>query len=277
MSNLSQSETREIGNTKRSISRGGKYSRWHFRLCNYTREDIESIRHNLKNEKYIFQEEICPTTNTPHLQGRVEFNTRKYLSGCKKIHNKATWLVENNEEADIKYCSNPEKRAPNGKCFTNMYDEKIFISKLSYETLRPWQKEIEDMILETPDDRSIHWYWEPTGNVGKTEFIKYLLTKYSFCEFSRAQKSADILTIASTTKSVYLLDFARSQEGFAPWNALEQLKDGLISDSKLKKKTNNVVIYRPHVICFANWKPVVDISEDKVIIHDIEQLIPSIH
>jgi len=212
----------------------------------------------------VFQEETAPSTGTPHLQGYIDFGKRVYKSYCIKICDKASFRPARNTEALINYCSDAAKRT--GTLYTNLEDEQVFISELTYETLHPWQREIEDLINTKPHPRHIHWYWEPDGNVGKTEFIKYILTKYTKADFSRACKSADICTIASTKKSIYLFDFARAQEGFAPWNALEQLKDGLISDSKLKKKTNNVIIPRPHIICFANWEPNANISKDKLIV-----------
>jgi len=57
------------GNARTSPSRivPGKY--WCFRLCNYTIEDMETLEtkfHTL-NCKYIYGEEIAPTTGTPHL------------------------------------------------------------------------------------------------------------------------------------------------------------------------------------------------------------------
>jgi hypothetical protein len=132
------------------------------------------------------------------------------------------------------------------------------------QELRSWQAFIEQTVLSEPDDRTIYWFWEPDGNTGKTSLIKYLLVKYDFCEFSRATKTADIVTVANPAKTCYLFDFARTQEGFAPYNALEQLKDGLISDSKLKKETRNIIMNPPHVICFANWEPDTDtLSSDR--------------
>lgn len=263
---MSQCESAGDSNTKTGIPRK-KYARWDFTYNNYTRESIESLKLKLRDYKYAFQEEIAPTTGTPHLQGYIDFGKRVYKSYCIKICDKASFRPERNHEALLKYVSDMKKRS--GNYYTNLEDEKIFISPLHYDMLYPWQKEIEDLINTEPHDRHIYWYWEPTGNVGKTEFIKYLLTKYSKCEFSRACKSADILTVASVSKSVYLFDFARSQDGFAPWNAIEQLKDGLISDSKLKKKSNNIIIPRPHIICFANWEPNVQLSEDKLVIKQI--------
>lgn len=44
--------------------------------------------------------------------------------------------------------------------------------------LQPWQKRIL-LILDGPqDDRSIWWFWEPYGGLGKTTFLKYICQNY---------------------------------------------------------------------------------------------------
>lgn len=255
---MTQGDTEPNGNTKHSV----RSRKWCFTLNNYNNDDIDTLTQAFKDDKYIFQEEKA---STAHLQGYVEFKNPRTFKSLKNKFPSIHWERCRNETAAIKYCSKEETRV--GKIFTNIKEKY----KCKIDKLKPWQQEIVDIINTKPDDRTIYWYWEPIGNVGKTEFIKYLLTNYNNTIFSRANKSADILTIASEDKNVYLLDFARSQEGFAPWNALEQLKDGLISDSKLKKKTINIVMERPHVICFANWEPNRDlISKDKLTVIQIE-------
>ena len=54
-------------------SKGGntiRFRRWCFTWNNYTDDDIKYLVTKLKGSKrYVFQEEICPTTGTPHLPG----------------------------------------------------------------------------------------------------------------------------------------------------------------------------------------------------------------
>jgi hypothetical protein len=40
-----------------------------------------------------------------------------------------------------------------------------------------WQTEIINLLKDKPDKRTIHWYWEDKGNVGKTTLCKYLVIK----------------------------------------------------------------------------------------------------
>lgn len=219
--------------------------RYCFTLNNYEKNEIDTLKSVL--EKYILGYETGES-GTPHIQGYCEFKNARTFDSMKKINNRISWRKCNgNQKSNLIYCSKGGD-----------YDLKGMVCPKPLkiiQDLKPWQKKIEEIILTEPDDRTIHWFWEETGNIGKTSLIKYLLTKYEFVEFSRATKSADILSIANEEKTCYIFDFTRSQEGFCPWSAIEQLKDGLISDSKLKKVSRNLIMNCPHVIIFANWPP----------------------
>lgn len=241
--------------------------KWCFTLNNYTLDDVDTLIRKWKTLNYVFQEETG-VTGTQHLQGYVEFNNARWLSALHKEFKRFHWEVMRNEQAAINYCQKSDTRTG------NIYSNIITIEPLNiprYDQLYEWQKNVIDICHSKPDDRTVYWFWEYEGCSGKTTLIKYIMTHFNNAEFSCACKSADILTIASERKSIYLLNFTRTQEGFAPYSAIEQLKDGLISDSKLKKKSNNIIINSPHVICFANWKPnTITLSQDRWKIIKIE-------
>lgn len=245
------------------LKRGGR--RWAFTLNNYDNFDLDSLTHEFKTggaTRWVIGKEVGEE-GTPHLQGYVEFSNQRRLGTMKKIHERVHWeIAKKVREANFKYCTE------DGDYIQHGFETKQL---KTITELRPWQQDIEDLILTEPDDRKIYWFWEPNGNFGKTALIKYLLVKYNFIQFTRATKSADILTCADPKYSVYLFDFARCQEGFAPWIALEQLKDGLVSDSKLKKTTRNIIMNPPHIIIFANWEPERKLSKDRLCVTLLEQ------
>lgn len=241
------SETQPERNGNKSL----RLRKWEFTWNNYTLDNIDTLIYKLKNVNYVFQEETGEK-GTPHLQGYIEFKNARYLSALKKEFKGCYFEPCRNEEALIKYCQKDETRT--GKIYKNL-KEKIIIELPTYNELYKWQKEIVDFCYTKPDDRTIHWYWDKKGCSGKTTLIKYICMTNNKATFTCASKSADILTCADEEKNVYLINFSRTQEGFAPYNALEQLKDGLISDSKLKKQTRNIIMNSPHVIVFANWEP----------------------
>jgi len=258
---MSQNVSSEGGNTK-SPSRSRS---WCYTWNNYREAEYSAMVVYLTQQKakYICGKEIGEN-GTPHIQGWCEFPNQKRFDTLKLAFPKVHWeKAKGGKEANYKYCSKE------GNFHTNikMKEPIKIISKL-----KPWQKEIEELIKSDPDDRTIHWYWDREGGKGKTALVKYLLVTYDYVTYSCASKSADILSIADEDKSVYLLNFARVQENFCPYTAMEQLKDGLISDSKLKKKSNNIVMNSPHVICFANWPPdMTKLSSDRWCVMEINE------
>lgn len=250
--------------TLRNGNKAQRLRNWSFTWNNYTLDDIDTLTHKLKDVEYVFQEETGHLKGTPHLQGYIKFSNARYKTSLEKQFKGCYFEACRNEEALIKYCQKDDTRT--GKIYKNLINETPELKIPSYEKLYDWQKEIVEMCRKDPeDDRSIYWYWEATGCTGKTTLIKYICTHFRNATFTCATKSADILTTADIKKNIYLISFARSNpDGFNPYNALEQLKDGVISDSKLKKTSRNIMMNSPHVIVFANWPPKIDsISKDK--------------
>lgn len=248
--------------SKRNGNSALRLRAWAFTWHNYTLDSIDSLIYKLKDYEYVFQEETGELTNKKHLQGFVRFPNQRYLSSLTKMFPGCHFEPARNEEALTKYCQKEETRT--GKTYSNLKPEKKPLRIFSYDQLYEWQKNIVDMCKTEPDDRSIYWYWEPEGNIGKTQLIKHIVYYFKNATYACCSKSADILTLADENINIYLLNFVRtSDNNFAPYTAIEQLKDGLISDSKLKKKTRNILMNSPHVICFANWPPKIEaLSKD---------------
>lgn len=268
---LDSPDSKRSGNTK------DRFRRWCFTLNNWTQEELLHLTNFFddRNAKYIMGEEVGEE-GTPHLQGYVEWPNQVRFETLKLASERAHWEKAKAKRAEnVKYCS---KDAVHIHC-KGFYVKKL-VKVLKQEELYPWQLFVENIVQSPPDERTIYWFWEPDGGRGKTALIKYLLVKYEHAAFSRACKASDILTVANVEKTVYLFDFARSQQDFCPWSALEQLKDGLVSDSKLKKETRNLIMNPPIVICFANWRPDMhnvlgrlNLSTDRLIIYDIREML----
>jgi len=62
----------------------------------------------------VFQQEIAPTTGTPHIQGFVSLNTRKRLSGLKKLVGDRAHLevARGTAQQNRDYCSKSESAIP---------------------------------------------------------------------------------------------------------------------------------------------------------------------
>lgn len=238
-------ESEILGNTKPK-SRLNQAKRWCFTLNNYTKEEYANILESLESEIYIIGEEIGNEKGIEHLQGYIEFKKSirpTELGLTKRIH----WEVaKGNQEQNIKYCSK------DGKYTSKGLKVKKPLKCLSDNQLRPWQLEIVDIVKNEPDDRTIYWYWEPTGNVGKTTFSKYLSIKYGATPIEG--KKNDILYCAAEHESdIYIMDLERSMEEYVSYAAIEKIKNGYYMCSKYESKP--IIRNPPHLIIFANFEP----------------------
>lgn len=224
---------------------------WCFTLNNYTSEDLEKIEKRFRelNFKFIIGKEVGEK-GTPHLQGflicpKVMRWTQFKLT--KNIH----WeQMETTIENNINYCSKEKNYITN-------FEKKYFRQKkplkiLEEKNLYTWQKDIVKILDEDPDDRTIYWFWEKEGNVGKTTFCKYLCHEYGAVIIEG--KKNDVLHCAAETESdIYIFDFERSMEDYISYSAMEKIKNGLYMSGKYESKM--IIRNPPHLICFANFKP----------------------
>jgi len=231
---------------------------WFFTWNNYCANAADLLKKTLLPlaERLHFQSEVGEETHTPHIQGCVTLKVKGRWSEFglpKQIQWKVTKKVDH---AEI-YCN--KDHTYDGKFRFAYPIDKLAALREAHcneHALSPYQEFIEQMLDTKADDRKIYWFWEPTGNVGKSWFAKYMYLKYGErIGITSSSRSSDIVTIADESIEMYVFDFPRCMRDFAPYQALEQLKNGLVSDGKLKKKMITKVFPRPHIVCFANSPP----------------------
>jgi len=238
-----------------------------FTWNNYSEEDIGGILSyfNLHSIKYAFQEEIAPTTGTPHLQGMVMFKneTRSTVFDPKS---KGHW--EPLKRSDGEYQLKEESRKPNGRQWTKGFPKPVKIISELY----PWQKSIEEIYLGEPDDRKIYWYWDSTGNIGKSAFTKYMIVKHN-CLYCDGGKKSDLINLVfnndmDACKAV-IWDIPRSARGNISYATLECVKNGMVCNTKYE--TGVKVFNAPHIFVFANYPPdkPEELSDDRWVITEL--------
>ena len=87
-----------------------------------------------------------------------------------------------------------------------------------------------DIIKTKPDKRTIWWFWESEGNVGKSALVKYLVVKHDALMITG--KSNDIYYIKSkipSKRKLFICDISRSVMEYVNYGAIEQIKNGLES------------------------------------------------
>lgn len=225
---------------------------WCFTLNNYSIDDIEILETVFKSlcKWYIFQEEIGEE-GTPHLQGTLSLLQKSRLTELKHINPKIHWEPTKSVKSSIAYCQKTETRRAHSKVYTF----NIEIPKeINVEEPRGWQLQVIQIINTKPDCRSIHWFWEPNGNVGKSTLCKYLVVKHKALILTG--KSSDmfhqILKCKDDPKLI-ICDIPRQSLEYINYGAIEQIKNGLIFSGKYEGGQR--VFDPPHVICFANEPP----------------------
>lgn len=255
---------REIGNTINLPPINGKLKKdfqcriWCFTYNNYDKiKLLQLIQMFEKCTKYVFQEE---DEGTPHLQGVARWKNPVRFSTLTKFNNKIHWEKTKSEKNSLAYCSDPEKRK--GRIWSKNYSVlETLIDPMEGHDMHKWQEEIMTIIEKVPDPRKIHWYWEKTGNVGKSALCKHICMIRKDAIYVSG-KTADIkYAIAEMLENkispkVVLFDICRSFESQFNYEALESIKNGIFFSTKYESKM--LMFNPPHIVIFSNWEPKED-------------------
>lgn len=272
-----------VGNTNSTASRISPSLHWCFTFNNYIKGSDGSIKQlkdifNINCKSYVFQEETG-TCGTPHLQGYCCFKKKirpTSLGLPKQIH----WEKCNNIEASIAYCQKPETRT--GDVFKfNLEGEPLDLlgdHKINYEDLRDDQKFIYNLFTsECPKtDRKIYWFWEALGNWGKTMLALAMIDNLGALMISGAAKDAinGVFSYIENNKKVppiVIFDIPRTNEGHVSYQAIEQIKNGCIFNTKYE--TGMLRFKKPHILVFSNSLPETEkLSMDRWDIRNLRNL-----
>jgi len=246
----------EVGNTKppRKTKQITPSKRWCFTLNNYTEDECSLIVPLIHEScsKAMVSYEVGDECGTPHLQGFIEFKTKKRPCEVFKFTKRFHWeKAKADDNAQVVYISKQGK----GLLISIGMPKPMKPLKIITE-LYDWQKDIENISLTEPDDRVIHWYWESTGGVGKSAFVKYMVIKHKalFCD---GGKKSDIINLVFNNDmnecSCIIWDIPRASRGSVSYSALESIKNGLVCNTKYE--TGVKAFNAPHIFVFANFPP----------------------
>lgn len=254
--------TQDLGNT-RTRSRG-----WCLTLNNWKQDEYDALKKYADTlTHYIIGKEIG-TQCVPHLQVYLYNKNAISFDSIKKIVPRAHIEKAKGKISDnLKYCSK------DNDYITNIPMEVQLKDPLEGKTLYSWQENLITILNGEINDRVIYWYWEPTGNIGKTSFVK------SWCinnpnSIMLSGKANDIKAGVSShiqgkkDLKVAFFHYTRSNEEFVSYEALEAIKDGIFYSGKYE---SSMCIYNtPHVVVFANFEPnMYKLSKDRWIIVEI--------
>lgn len=243
------------GNTKSSLPLKSRRRKWCFTCFQYDDTTCTDLCDYFEGAKYLFQEEICPETKTPHLQGAVCFKNARYFSTLKEKFPTVHWEVMRNESASFDYCMKEESKKKDGLRRSGGLPKRL---TSPIDKLYDWQKTLVEKLAKEPDQRSIMWYWEPEGNVGKTVLAKhiciknpdaiYVSGKAQDVKYAVAQRVA-----AGKPPRIVIYGVPRTYEEYVSYAALEEVKDGIFFSGKYE--AGMVMYNNPHVVVLANCEP----------------------
>jgi len=115
------------------------------------------------------------------------------------------------------------------------------------------------MLKEPPNDRDIHWIWNPTGvgRAGVTTFQKWVMSHVNgtivLCNSKASDIKHAIVAYQKKHNSVPVCILLNASTEFADWQDIEEVKDMLFFSAKCK--SNMICGPSPHVMIFANEPP----------------------
>lgn len=216
-------------------------------------------------EKAVWQIEEGDETHRVHVQISLTLKVKNRLSWLKNHMMKAAHCESiRNHDAAFDYTQKSKTRIDGPFYWPEQVEEGVPdpLEGLEYY---PWQQEIMDILDDKLDPRKIYWYWEPVGNVGKSDFCLHLILTKNAVVYDGCKK--DILHAHNKAKIV-IFDFDRDKEGMVSYSAMESLKKGFCFSGKYE---SGMKIYpKPYMIVFANWPPdTTRLSADRWVVKQI--------
>ena len=152
----------EEGNTNSSSPK--QVRRWVFtQHVDVVGEVDEYLKRLNVAQRYVCQVERAPTTNKLHIQGYVEFKNGRTFGGMKRLLDKAHWEPAKGDATEnYNYCTKEDTRV-----LGPFYKGFAAIPILPIVEFRDWQRKVWALYNTAPDDRSIYWFYDVHGGVGK--------------------------------------------------------------------------------------------------------------
>lgn len=121
-------------------------------------------------------------------------------------------------------------------------------------TLHEWQQDLLKKLTEEPDDRTIQFIVDSTGNNGKSWFAHWYASNNANCQVMCPGKRADMAYILRTDIRVLILDAPRSKQGeFIQYDFLEDVKNGYVFSPKYESSTKS--LGNVHLVVLMNEPP----------------------
>ncbi len=248
-------------------------------------------------DRFCYQLELGEETKKLHFQGYGRYYSTagiresSFVNKCLDWFSESAWLEFS---FSIKYASNrgkleleryvtKEETRIEGPWCDNTWspppDEYDFEDLACMSVPYPWQHQMISLIsAKCSDRRTIHWIYEPDGNVGKSMFAKYVCCKLKLAKRinlgTATQVKASSIEVGQS--NCYIADIPRStgkdERMTDMLSAIEELKNGWVGTC-MYGKHKELIMNPPHIIIFSNDKcPYHLLSADKWKVYKIDKL-----
>lgn len=120
--------------------------------------------------------------------------------------------------------------------------------------LREWQQELNQLLNREPDDRTIVFVIDKTGNSGKSWFSHYYSSIHKGCQVMLPAKKLDMAYALEPGLRVLFIDAPRSKQGdFIMYDFLEDVKNGYVFSGKYESRFKK--LDKVHVVVNMNECP----------------------
>lgn len=143
------------------------------------------------------------------------------------------------------------------------------VKEIEAHALRPWQADLVERLRREPDDRSIVFIVDPTGNSGKTWFSQHIAKTFDKVQILPPSKRNDMAYALDPTIRILFLDAPRSKQGeYIQYDFLEDVKNGYVFSPKYESRVKT--LKRVHVVVLMNEQPDMEkLSQDRYVIINI--------
>lgn len=120
--------------------------------------------------------------------------------------------------------------------------------------LHDWQRELEEKLDATPDDRSINFVVDIIGGKGKTFFAHYMQSKKpDAVQILSVAKRDDLAYMLDENKSIFFFNVPRTGMEFFQYTIVEMIKDKLVISPKYQSRVKRML--PAHVVVLSNEYP----------------------
>lgn len=157
-------------------------------------------------------------------------------------------------------------------CYDYMSDQQD-LQHEDHGEMYPWQKYLDGILEEDPDDRKVIFVYDRDGNNGKTWFCKQYVKKHDDAQLLTPSKKADMAYALREDIRVLFMNLPRTddpKDNNYVYSFIESVKDGIVFSPKYESRMK--YLNKVHVVVMMNQEPNEDLlSKDRYVIIDLMQ------